>query len=146
MSDATWPRLKLGSHLVAGLAAVALFVVMVLVILGSGFSDPAGFESGVNVTAAIGYAMFDLTLGDVPSEGFLAALLMVAVVLDAALDGALLLAKREEGGSLVAALTDGGRPADEGSPATGDESDAADDRRTNAEPPRSETADDGGDR
>jgi hypothetical protein len=94
------------------MAAVALFGVMTLVVLGSSFGDPAGFGSEVSVTAAIGYAMFDLTLGDVPAEGFLAALLMIAVVLDAALDGALLLAKREEGGSVVSALTDGGR--DEG--------------------------------
>ena len=113
MSDATWPRLKLGRHLLPGLAAVALFGVFAVVIAGSAFGEPIGFPADAAITAAIGYAMFDLGLGDVPAEGFLAALLLIAVVLDAALDAALLLAKREEGGSVVAALTDGGREDDE---------------------------------
>ena len=107
MKDTTWPRLRLGGHLLPGLAAVALFVVLLLVIVGAEFGEPAGFPEGAAITAAIGYAMFDLELGDVPAEGFLAAFLLIAVVLDAALDGALMLAKREEDGSVVALLTDG---------------------------------------
>jgi hypothetical protein len=108
MRDTTWPRLRLGRHLLPGLAAVALFAVLVVVIGGAEFGDAAGFPDGAAITTAIGYAMFDLGLGDVPAEGFLAAFLLIAVVLDAALDGALMLAKREEDGSVVALLTDGG--------------------------------------
>jgi NADH-quinone oxidoreductase subunit J len=37
------------------------------------------------------------------------AFIIIAVALDAALDGAILLAKREEDGSAVALLADGGR-------------------------------------
>jgi NADH-quinone oxidoreductase subunit J len=107
----TWPELKLGSHLVRGLAAVALFVVMAVVFLGASFGEPAGFPADANITASIGYAMFNLELGDVPSEGFLVAFLVIAVVLDAAIDGAVYLAKREEGGSQVVprVVADGGR-------------------------------------
>jgi NADH-quinone oxidoreductase subunit J len=39
----------------------------------------------------------------------LVAFIIIAVALDAALDGAILLAKREEDGSAVALLADGGR-------------------------------------
>jgi NADH-quinone oxidoreductase subunit J len=105
----TKPELKLGSHLVPGLAAVALFVVMAAVFLTASFPAPEGFPDGANITASIGYAMFNLDLGSVPGEGFLVAFIVIAVVLDAALDGAILLAKREEEGSLRTILADGGR-------------------------------------
>jgi NADH-quinone oxidoreductase subunit J len=105
----TKPELKLGSHLVPGLAAVALFVVMAAVFLRASAPAPEGFPEGANVTASIGYAMFNLDLGSVPGEGFLVAFIVIAVVLDVALDGAILLAKREEDGSIVTVLADGGR-------------------------------------
>ncbi|PSP90014.1 hypothetical protein BRC90_02640 [Halobacteriales archaeon QS_4_69_34] len=102
------PRLKLGSHLVSGLAAVALFVVLAAVFLTAPFGDPAGLVAEGSVTAAIGYALIDRTgLAAFETEGFLVALLVVGVVLDAALDGALLLAKSESGGRIVTALRTG---------------------------------------
>ncbi|PSP70739.1 hypothetical protein BRC70_05360, partial [Halobacteriales archaeon QH_6_68_27] len=58
------------------------------------------------IVASIGYAMFDLVdlvpSGHGETEGFLVAFLTIAVVLDAALDGAVMLARREDD------ATDGG--------------------------------------
>jgi NADH-quinone oxidoreductase subunit J len=105
----TRPELKLGSHLLPGLAALALFAVMAGVFLRASAPTPEGFPEGANVTASIGYAMFNLDLGSIPGEGFLVAFIVIAVVLDVALDGAILLAKREEDGSIVTVLADGGR-------------------------------------
>jgi NADH-quinone oxidoreductase subunit J len=102
----TKPELKLGSHLLPGIAAVALFGVMTVVFLGTPFPDPQGFGDGANITASIGYAMFNLDLGDVSGESFLVAFLVIAITLDVALDGAVHLAKREEGETILA---DGGR-------------------------------------
>ncbi|WP_338738763.1 proton-conducting membrane transporter [Haloplanus salilacus] len=105
----TKPELNTEGSFLPGLAAVALFVVMAVAILRASFGDPQGFAPDAGITASIGYAMFDLDMGSVPGEGFLVALIVVAVALDAALDGSLLLAKREEDGSPVALLADGGR-------------------------------------
>jgi len=107
----TKPELRLGKHLLPGLAAVALFAVMAATFLsasfGSGVEDP--FADVGSITENIGYAMFDLT-GQltVESEGFLVAFVLIALVLDAALEGAVYLAKREAGGTLRTALTIGG--------------------------------------
>jgi NADH-quinone oxidoreductase subunit J len=103
----TKPELKLGSHLLPGLAAAALFVVMAATFLTASFPDPQGFAEGSNITASIGYAMFNLDLGDVPGESFLAAFLLIAVALDVALDGAVHLARRSDDEDR-ALLTDGG--------------------------------------
>ncbi|GAB3311562.1 proton-conducting membrane transporter [Haloplanus rallus] len=105
----TKPKLRVGSHLLPGLAAVALFVVIAVAVLRASFGDPQGFPSDGSITASIGYAMFNLDMGAVPGEGFLVSLIVIAVALDAALDGSLLLAKREQDGSAVALLADGGR-------------------------------------
>ncbi|SFR43831.1 NADH-quinone oxidoreductase subunit J [Halogeometricum rufum] len=108
----TKPELNLGSHLVPGLAAVALFVVMVAAFLSASLPDPTGFGADANITASIGYAMFNLDFGDVASESFLVAFIVIAVALDVALDGAVLLARREssEPGSTEGGLvSDGGR-------------------------------------
>jgi NADH-quinone oxidoreductase subunit J len=105
----TKPELNTEGSLLPGLAAVALFVVMAVAIVRASFGDPQGFAPDAGITASIGYAMFDLDMGSVPSEGFVVTLIVVAVALDAALDGSLLLAKREEDGSPVALLADGGR-------------------------------------
>lgn len=105
-----------------GVAAVALFVVLAAVFVGAPFGDPApGFEGDAGITASIGYAMFNIDApGAVPSEGFLVSFILIAVVLDAALDGAVMLARREDEGEPTTALrsdaeqvpaTDGGRPA-----------------------------------
>jgi len=103
------PRLYTGGNLVTGLAAVALFVVLAVVFVGASFPAPAGFGEGAAITKSLGAAMFDIApsaLMDegetaVPGEGFLVAFLLIAIVLDAALDGALMLAKREEAGENV---------------------------------------------
>ena len=108
----TKPELNLGSHLLPGLAAAGLFVVMAATILSASFPEPQGFAEGANITASIGYAMFNLSLGDVPGESFLVAFMTIAVTLDVALDGAVHLATRDDDdgeGSADALLADGGR-------------------------------------
>jgi NADH-quinone oxidoreductase subunit J len=111
----TRPELKLGSHLLPGLAAVALFVVILAVVAGAQFPDPQGFPADANITASIGYAMFNIAASAIDGqtlvggESFLVAFIVIAIVLDAALDGAIMLAKREEEGSLRTLLADGGR-------------------------------------
>ncbi|WP_211250850.1 proton-conducting membrane transporter [Haladaptatus cibarius] len=107
------PRLHDTSTMLPGLVAVALFGVLAVVFLGASFGDAAGFPSGAGITAGIGYAMFNITSVEgqniIPSEGFLVAFLIIALVLDAALDGAVLLASREEDGeSTRQVATDGG--------------------------------------
>jgi NADH-quinone oxidoreductase subunit J len=91
-----------GSRLLPGLAAVALFLVMAAAFLTAGFGASAGFPGG-SITASIGYAMFDLLeLAPVGSEGFLITFLIIALVLDAALEAAVMLARREEEGEPLA--------------------------------------------
>ncbi|GAB3671904.1 NADH-quinone oxidoreductase subunit J [Halopiger thermotolerans] len=153
MSKRNRPRLRLssGAALAPGLLAVGLFALMALVVLNTPFEPMAegGFEVE-SITAAIGYALFDLeplqSAGGVAgTEPFLAAFLLIALTLDAALDASLVLAKREESGEPVAALatrgsetasgaetgtpaepsptaTDGGTP--EAAAADGDDADA----------------------
>jgi len=92
------PRLATDLDLAPGIAALALFGVLAAVFLTASFDAPAGFEAGLSVMDGIGYALFDLVeQSPLVTEGFLFAFLAIAVVLDAALDGALLLAKREGG-------------------------------------------------
>ena len=105
----TKPQLKLGSHLVPGLAAVGLFAVMAAVFLGASFPNPQGFADGANLTASIGYTMFNLDFGSVEGESMLVAFEIIDLVLVGALVGAVLLARRDEGGSMRTILTDGGR-------------------------------------
>ena len=103
------PALNTEGSLVAGLAAVALFIVLSVVFLGASFPAPAGFPEGAAITKSLGAAMFDIAPGQlmgegeaaVPAEGFLVAFLLIGVLLDAALDGAVMLAKREEAGENV---------------------------------------------
>ncbi|WP_331236545.1 proton-conducting membrane transporter [Natronorarus salvus] len=92
----TRPRLNLGNHLLSGIAAVALFALLAAVFLTSTFPEPQGFPADAHITAAIGFAMFDIPAGDVPAEGFIASFFIIAIVLDAALDGAVMLARRDE--------------------------------------------------
>jgi len=104
-----------GSRIVPVIAVAALFVVMALTALSAEFGAVTGFPADASIVHNIGYALFGLGEYDVttvPAEGFLAAFLIAAVALDVAVDGAVYLAKREEDGSIVAAvgqaLTDGG--------------------------------------
>jgi NADH-quinone oxidoreductase subunit J len=108
------PRLATDVNYVNGIAALALFAVLAYVFVTAGLEPPRGIGEG-SVVASIGFAMFDM-LELVPdshgnTEGFLVAFLTIAVVLDAALDGAVMLARREDemGPETV---TDGGRPVD----------------------------------
>jgi len=108
-------------RLIPAAAVGLLFAVMALTILSADFGGGMeAFPADASIVHNIGYALFNLgeyELGSVPSEGFLAAFLIAAVALDVAVDGAVYLAKREEDGSIVAAvgeaLTDGGRDGGE---------------------------------
>ncbi|WP_415381087.1 hypothetical protein [Halosimplex sp. TS25] len=103
------PRLATDVNYVNGLAALALFAVMAYVFMISELGAPAGFADG-SITESIGYAMFDmLDQAAIEAEGFLVAFIIIAFVLDAALDGAVMLARREDDESVVTALADGGR-------------------------------------
>jgi NADH-quinone oxidoreductase subunit J len=105
-----------GGRLVPAVAVGLLFGTMALTALSADFAPAgAGFPADASVVHNIGYALFNLGAYDVatiPSEGFLAAFLIVAVALDVAVDGAIYLAKREEDGTIIAAVgqafTDGG--------------------------------------
>ena len=114
------PRLNTEGNLVAGLAAVALFAVLAVVFLTASFPVPAGFPDGAAITKSLGAAMFDIAPGAimdegetaVPGEGFLVAFLLIGVLLDAALDGAVMLAKREEAGENVGLASGSDEPSD----------------------------------
>jgi len=93
----TRPRpIDFDRSLLPGLAAVALFVVMATVFVTANFDVAAGFPAGESIVAGIGNALIGIESA-VPTEGFLVAFILIAIALDAALDGALMLAKREEG-------------------------------------------------
>jgi NADH-quinone oxidoreductase subunit J len=107
----TRPQLDLGTHLIRGTAAVLLFGVMAVTVLGANLGSPAGFPDVTNITAGIGYAMFDISDDVVTSTGtesFLVAFIIIAFVLDAALEGAVMLARREDDDAAAAASSAGG--------------------------------------
>ena len=110
----TSPSFKTGSHLARGLGAVALFGVLAWTVVRATIGAPAGFPADAAITESIGYAMFGLPGGNVPAEGFLAAFEIVDVVLVAALVGAVMLARRETGGSVRSTLRSDGGPAGPG--------------------------------
>lgn len=114
----TRPRLKLGRHLLSGLAAAALFVVMTAAFLSAQFPASQGFGSG-SITASIGYALFDLG-GPIASEQFLIAFEIMGILLVAALTGSVMLARRESGSESSGSAsrdvrTDGGTESGRGS-------------------------------
>ena len=102
------PRPAVGSHLLPGLAALALFGVIAAAVLTSSFGPAPGFPADASVVASLGRAMFGIEAA-IPGESFLVAFEIVDLVLVAALAGAVLLARREEDGATVALLADGGR-------------------------------------
>lgn len=99
----TRPHLQLGRHLLTGIIAVALFAVFAFVTLRAQFPETVGFPGDASVTADIGMALLNASTV-IPTEGFLVAFILIALVLDAALDGAIYLAGREEAGELLTAL------------------------------------------
>lgn len=92
----TRPRLRLGRHLLPGLAAIALFLVFAAVIFGSTFDDFSGFPTEDSVLRNIGFALLNIDAGGIPVAGFLVAFIAIAVLLDAALGGAIMLASRDD--------------------------------------------------
>lgn len=105
---ATHPEIQLGPHLLRGVAALALFAVLFGIAVTVPFGAPVGFAEG-SITASIGYAIIGLAhLAEHETEGFLVALIVVAVLLDAALDASVMLAKRDGGGPRRSAVADGG--------------------------------------
>jgi NADH-quinone oxidoreductase subunit J len=94
----TRPEFAEDINLLPGLAAVALFGVMAAVFVGVQFeSATAGFPAGVSITESLGYVLFDLngtSLAEA-TPGFLAAFIIIAVLLDAALDASVYLANRD---------------------------------------------------
>ena len=106
-----------GSRIAPAIAVGALFALLAATVNAATFGfEGAGFPADASVVHNIGYALFNLGAYDIatiPAEGFLAAFLIAAVALDVAVDGAVYLAKREEDGSVIAAVggafTDGGR-------------------------------------
>ena len=127
----TRPRLaEFDRGAVAGLAAVVLFGLMVAVFLTAQFGQPDGFAADVSIVKGIGFAMFDIDAG-IASEGFLAAFEIIDIVLVAALVGAEMLARRDEGGSVLKAVTDGGiRPGSDDGDSEDDTADPAADADT----------------
>ena len=104
----TRPELADDINVLPGLAAVALFVVFAVSIITSDFAAAQGFAESADITASIGYALFNFA-GDsatVQSEGFLAPFEIVDIVLVAALVVAVMLARRE-GQSLVERMRGG---------------------------------------
>ena len=95
-AERTRPELVgLDRALVPGLVAAAAFGLLAWVTLAAEFGPVAGFPE-TSLVADAGYALIGLPEeAGVPTEGFLVALVAIAVTLDAALDGALLLADDE---------------------------------------------------
>jgi NADH-quinone oxidoreductase subunit J len=95
-----------GGRKLPGIAALALFAVMAWVFVGAEFGEAAsGFAGEAGITASIGYAMFNIGAENaVPSEGFLIPFEIIDLVLVAALVGAVMLARRDDGGEITSAL------------------------------------------
>lgn len=92
----TRPQLRTGPHLLRGVVALGTAVLFLFVVLRSEFGDAAGFPEGESIIENIGFALLNIDAGAIPAEGFLVALIAIAVVLDAALSGAVMLGMRDE--------------------------------------------------
>lgn len=91
-----------------GVGAAVLFVLLAIVFVRARFGPAQGFPDGAPIVQSIGYAMFNLDGGAVPSAGFLAAFEIVDLVLVAALVGAVMLARRESEGQGMLSEDEGG--------------------------------------
>ena len=95
----TRPEFATDIDVLPGLVAVGLFGVIAAISLGATFTGAAGFETDAAITATMGYALIDIqSATSVSTEGFMAALYIIAFVLDAALTAAVMLARRADGG------------------------------------------------
>ena len=104
-------RVPFDRSLLPGLAAVALFVLMAAVFLSADTAplvESWGFPQDASVVGSIGAALIGIEAA-IPTESFVVTLLIIAIALDAALDGSLMLAKRDEAESGGETVADGGR-------------------------------------
>lgn len=106
------------SRLVPGLVSGVLFVAMAATFLNANFGAPTGFPEDESIVHNLGFALFNVDLGAIPSEGFLAAFLIVALTLDVAIDGAIYLAKRDEDVSVLP-MVGGGTSEPDSEPTAG---------------------------
>lgn len=92
--------ISLDRTVIPGIIAVGFFAVFAAIVLSATFEPAEGFaEGGISIVADIGYALIGASgEATIPTEDFLVALVLIAVLLDAALDSALMLATRDEGG------------------------------------------------
>ncbi len=81
------------SRLLAGVGAVVIFGVIALSVYGSTFDQPVGFSGGA-VIEALGLAVINAPT-ELATIGFVVPLVLLAIVLDAAVDGAIYLARRD---------------------------------------------------
>jgi len=99
----TRPRpIEVDRRVLLGLIPLGLFVALAVVVLTTDFAavEVVGFGSGgLSIVEDIGYSFIGAPeLAELDTEDFLVALILIAILLDAALDGALMLAKRDDGG------------------------------------------------
>lgn len=88
------PRIDRGIDLRAAAGVGTLFVVLAWVFATADLGPAAGFGDA-SVTEALGYAILGIADRALVTESFLVAFIVLAVVLDAALSGAVHLARRE---------------------------------------------------
>ncbi len=81
------------SRLLAGVGAIVMFGTIAGAVYGSPFDDAVGF-SGEAVIEGVGLALVNAPT-DLATIGFVVPLVLLAIVLDAAVDGAIYLARRE---------------------------------------------------
>ena len=83
-----------------GIIAVGFFAIFAAIVLSAEFGPMQGFtDDGLSIVEDIGYALIGASSeATIATEDFLVALVLIAVLLDAALDSALMLATRDEGG------------------------------------------------
>ncbi len=84
-----------GSRLLRGSAAVGVVAVLVVAVATADFAAPSGYGDA-SVLESIGFAMINVE-GPLPAIGFLVPLILLALVLDAALEGAVYLAEKDGG-------------------------------------------------
>ena len=94
----TRPQFRIGPHLLPGLVAVGTAAFMLLVVLRSDLGESAGFPADESIIENIGFALLNIDAGAIPAEGFLVAFIAIAIVLDAALSGAVMLGMRDNDG------------------------------------------------